>query len=881
MDNCSCFFFKVPNFDDMIVPSNSGSLGKRSYDAISSPDDSDSLRDQVAELINSLLSSKHISEDMSYTVGQFYDNMIKKGRNMFVKMLLKEHDVTAKLAHMERDMRRYSDCMSIQDIDMAYTTTLLIRKLSFTKSDSLLFTTIKEADIMINELVIANQSMKIDIEKLKEREVTLLSEKDVLFNKVGSLQTVVDLKNQEIEDLVESNLIETKDLVMEVDGVINEVQLAMKENFTSLVCDIESLKSQFIYSTKSIQQWLEKIWSEIVNKYCAMLVLHLCHMSVLLEIVTGMHAENGLLSHGLCESNSVISDLKEHNFRTREELEMCIILKGKLLANIQNSFDCITRKEVEAGEITVKLNTFAKNLSDLQLQEEMMIQRSNEMGSQLTTLMRELDLSNTDFVVSHLDQEKLLKQKVEAIESQAEFVMADWYAKDFELLIHSSEFSNMAYKISDMEEHFVKYSTLVDQLKAETIFFQVETELAEQILMDKEVEVSLLKRKVQQEKEEKQNLLMELKQDKLRITKMGEVSKALEQNVHLLKDTERQAEFLMADWYTKDFELLVCASEFRNMSCNISDMEEHFFKYSTIIEQLKTETIFFQVETELAEQILMDKEVEVFLLKREVQHEKVEKENLLMELKQNILRITEMGEVNNLVFFYRTKLSHWYNTRANCKKKMEGLEQENKELHEEVVTLRTGMERLTTLVETLLAAQNQNQNQAQNQVNLQGMPEGYLPVHEVTRPVTPVMVTGPPIVHTVPFAPEHSYEMFSHTLTAFMEPSPPITTTAHLYNHSHRRVMDVSHTNGRLSSVSHPIQLHLLTRTPYVTGSSVIAIKYKDRILMAAGMGGSYGSTLRYKSVERLKPVGKHSIIGASGEISYFQEIQRYLNELM
>ncbi|CAI8618378.1 unnamed protein product [Vicia faba] len=396
--------------------------------------------------------------------------------------------------------------------------------------------TMKEADIMINELVIANQSMKIDIEKLKEREVTLLSEKDVLINKVESLQTVVDLKHREIEDLVESNLIETRDLVLEVDDVITEVQLAMKEIFTSLACDIECLKSQFICSTKSIQPWLEKIWSEIVNKDCAMSVLHLCHMSVLLETVTGMHAANGLLSHGLCESNSVISDLKEHNCRTREELEMCRTLKGKLLADIQSSFDRISRKEVEAGEITIKLNTFAKKLSDLQLQEEMMLQRSNEMGSQLAMLMRELDLSNTDLVVSLLDQEKLLKQKVEATESQAEFLMADWYAKDFELLIRSSEFSNMACNVSEMEEHFVKYSTLIEQLKTETIFFRVETELAEQILMDKEIEVSLLKREVQQEKEEKKNLLMELKQNILRITKISEVNKELEQNIELLKD---------------------------------------------------------------------------------------------------------------------------------------------------------------------------------------------------------------------------------------------------------------------------------------------------------------------------------------------------------
>ncbi|CAL0334049.1 unnamed protein product [Lupinus luteus] len=71
------------------------------------------------------------------------------------------------------------------------------------------------------------------------------------------------------------------------------------------------------------------------------------------------------------------------------------------------------------------------------------------------------------------------------------------------------------------------------------------------------------------------------------------------------------------------------------------------------------------------------------------------------------------------------------------------------------------------------------------------------------------------------------------------------------------------------------------TLYPYVTGSSVVAIKYKDGILMAADMGGSYGSTLRYKSIERLKPIGKHSLLGASGEISDFQEILRYLDELI
>ncbi|KAK7252061.1 hypothetical protein RIF29_35766 [Crotalaria pallida] len=389
----------------------------------------------------------------------------------------------------------------------------------------------KEADIMINGLMIANESMKLDIKGLKKREVTLLNEKGTLISQIESLQAVIDLKHEEIENLVQSNLIETKDLVLELDEVIKEVQLTMKENFTSLACELQCIKSQFLHSTKLVQPWLEEIWSEIFLKDCAISVLHLCHTGILLETVTGMHAENGLLSHGLHESNSVINDLKEHNLRTRQELDMCRILKGKLLADIKHGFDRITRKEVEAGEITVKLNSFAKNMSDLQLQEEMMLQRSDEMGSQLAILMRELDLSNTDVVSSLLDQEKILKQKVEAVESRAEYFMADWYAKDYESLIHASELKNMACHMADREEHFVNNSTLSEHLKRELIFFQVEAKLAEQILMDKEVVVCLLQKEVQQAKEEKQDLLTELNQNILRNAEMGEVNKVLEQNL--------------------------------------------------------------------------------------------------------------------------------------------------------------------------------------------------------------------------------------------------------------------------------------------------------------------------------------------------------------
>lgn len=67
---------------------------------------------------------------------------------------------------------------------------------------------------------------------------------------------------------------------------------------------------------------------------------------------------------------------------------------------------------------------------------------------------------------------------------------------------------------------------------------------------------------------------------------------------------------------------------------------------------------------------------------------------------------------------------------------------------------------------------------------------------------------------------------------------------------------------------------------PYVTGTSVLGIKYKDGVLLAADTLGAYGSTKRYKSVERLKAVGKHTVIGASGELSDFFYINTLLDEL-
>ncbi|KAK9286730.1 hypothetical protein L1049_015133 [Liquidambar formosana] len=392
--------------------------------------------------------------------------------------------------------------------------------------------TMKEADIMINGLMIANETMKLEIEGLK-------NEKCVLVDEVQRLQSINDLMYLQYENLEKqlgSNLMETRGLVLELEGIVADVQTTFKEDFNSIAHDFYCMKSQLLDSTKLMRSWLEDIWTEIIVKDCAVSVLHLCHMGILLETVTGLNAEKGLLHHGLCESNSVIAELKEHNFKSRRELEMCRILKGKLLADIKNSFDRISRKEEETGEFSIKLTTFEKRILDLQLQEELMLERSNNMGSELTVLMKELDMSNTIVLASLVDHEKLLKDKEEAIESQAELFVIDLSSKDFESLILASELEEMAGQKASKEREQISCGTVLENLKKEIIFLKVDAELKEFLLVDEEVKFSLLQKEVEETQMEKQDLLSKLSQSHYRITEMDEVNKALERDIQLLKN---------------------------------------------------------------------------------------------------------------------------------------------------------------------------------------------------------------------------------------------------------------------------------------------------------------------------------------------------------
>lgn len=70
------------------------------------------------------------------------------------------------------------------------------------------------------------------------------------------------------------------------------------------------------------------------------------------------------------------------------------------------------------------------------------------------------------------------------------------------------------------------------------------------------------------------------------------------------------------------------------------------------------------------------------------------------------------------------------------------------------------------------------------------------------------------------------------------------------------------------------------TQSPIVTGTSVVAVKFKDGVVIAADNLASYGSLARFRDVKRLLPFAASTIVGISGDVSDLQYISRFLTSV-
>ncbi|KAJ0264438.1 Kinesin-like protein KIN-12D [Hirschfeldia incana] len=393
--------------------------------------------------------------------------------------------------------------------------------------------TIKEADITINALIIANETMKLDLEKQKKREISLVGERSALVDKLQELESINVKENEKVEyleKLFESSLMG----VGELETVVRKLQDESSEALAGMANDLSDLKSS-VSETKSARLFLEDIWSEIIMKDCALSVLHLCHMGVLLETVTGVNAENGLLQRGLCESNSSIAGLRDNNLRLRRELEMFTTLKGKLLADVKNGFERISRNEEATHLLTTKLSNFEQIISGLQYQEELMLQRSDSMGSQLDILMKEIDLSNGNLAEILLEQKLHLNQKSDFFDIEVQRYFMDLCSKDVESLVLELKVKECSSCLAVLDRELLDHQDIVEDLKEKLFVSQVESELKDLCLVDNKLETLSVKQKLTEAQRKIKVLSSELNQSVQRTIEMDDANKVFGERVFFLE----------------------------------------------------------------------------------------------------------------------------------------------------------------------------------------------------------------------------------------------------------------------------------------------------------------------------------------------------------
>lgn len=69
------------------------------------------------------------------------------------------------------------------------------------------------------------------------------------------------------------------------------------------------------------------------------------------------------------------------------------------------------------------------------------------------------------------------------------------------------------------------------------------------------------------------------------------------------------------------------------------------------------------------------------------------------------------------------------------------------------------------------------------------------------------------------------------------------------------------------------------TSHPIVTGSSTVAIRCADGIVMASDTLASYGSLARFRDVSRLYQATDSCVLGVGGDVSDFDQLKRYIEQ--
>ncbi|KAK9086225.1 hypothetical protein Syun_028619 [Stephania yunnanensis] len=168
--------------------------------------------------------------------------------------------------------------------------------------------TLKEADLMLNELLKANENARNMTEKWKHAGEELMTEKVWLIEEVQQLKSSICLKEIEgnaLQDQMNSSLLDMRKSVSSLEGSFLQMQKDVEEMFKVLYSDILSFGQDLLKCIYSSRSSVEDMWSEILGKEFALFVMCKCYTQNYLEKLSIRYSDAGFVQGGCDEFESI------------------------------------------------------------------------------------------------------------------------------------------------------------------------------------------------------------------------------------------------------------------------------------------------------------------------------------------------------------------------------------------------------------------------------------------------------------------------------------------------------------------------------------------------------------------------------------------------
>lgn len=172
--------------------------------------------------------------------------------------------------------------------------------------------TMKEAELMLIELLRINENAKVKINRWKQAGEELMSEKASLIEEVQQLKTSIQLKDEQYESLKDqilANVTEITESISSLKGAFLQIQHNVEEHLMMLCSEILSLRGELIDCICTSRLWLERISSQIMEKGFSMFVVYQCHVGAILEKLSSFNADSSVSQNWLSRSSSVRSNV--------------------------------------------------------------------------------------------------------------------------------------------------------------------------------------------------------------------------------------------------------------------------------------------------------------------------------------------------------------------------------------------------------------------------------------------------------------------------------------------------------------------------------------------------------------------------------------------